>query len=156
MEIKKILPWFVFIGLGLLIIVGLASKDKLNQYLSDTMVKNATHKTLSVGAAYIDSAYNYSKNNLNYEITFLEFGATGCIACRKMESVMDEVKQKYPNKVNVIFLNILQPENQLLIKYYGIASIPTQILLDKEGTEFFRHTGYIQTRDLIINFKLNP
>jgi thiol-disulfide isomerase/thioredoxin len=153
--IRKILPWFVFVSLILLIIVGLASKDKLTQYLSNTMMKNAAPSILDSGAAYIDSAYNYSKNGLEYEMTFLEFGATGCVACRKMESVMEEVKLKYPNKVNVVFLNILKPENQTLMKYYGIAAIPTQVLLNKEGVEFYRHTGYIDTKYLSINFKLN-
>jgi thioredoxin 1 len=90
--IRKILPWFVFVSLILLIIVGLASKDKLTQYLSNTMMKNAAPSILDSGAAYIDSAYNYSKNGLEYEMTFLEFGATGCVACRKMESVMGRSK----------------------------------------------------------------
>ena len=68
---------------------------------------------------------------------------------------MEEVKQKYPDKVNVVFLNILKPENQMLMKYYGIAAIPTQILLDKNGKEYFRHTGFIEPSDLNIKFKLN-
>ncbi|MCF8380353.1 MAG: thioredoxin fold domain-containing protein [Bacteroidales bacterium] len=153
--IKKVLPWFVFVGLILLIIVGLASKDKLNQYLSDLMVKNTAPAIMDRGDEYIDSAYNYLANGLNYKITFLEFGATGCVACRNMENVMEEIKQQYPNIVNVVFLNILKPENQTLMKYYGIAAIPTQVLLNTEGKEFFRHTGYIETRELIINFKLN-
>ena len=46
------------------------------------------------------------------------------------------------------FLNILTPKNQTLMKLYGIAAIPTQILLDKNGEEFFRHTGYISTSKL--------
>jgi thioredoxin 1 len=153
--IKKVLPWFVFVSLILLIIVGLASRDKLNQYLSNTMVKNAAPAIKDSGAAYIDSAFNYSKNGLEYKITFLEFGATGCVACRKMESVMEEEKQQCPDKVNVVFLNILKPQNQTLMKYYGIAAIPTQVLLNKEGKEFFRHTGYITTNDLSIKFRLN-
>jgi len=150
--IKKVLPWFVFISLILLIIIGLASKDKLNQYLSKTMVKNAAPQTLSGGAAFVDSAYNYSKNGLHYEITFLEFGATGCVACRNMESVMEEVKQKYPDKVNVVFLNILKPESQNLMKLYGIAAIPTQVLLNKTGKEYYRHTGFLSSDELVENF----
>lgn len=47
-------------------------------------------------------------------------------------------QQQYPNKVNVVFLNFLKPEILVLMKYYGIIGIPTQALLDKEGTEFFR------------------
>jgi len=34
------------------------------------------------------------------------------------------------------------------MKYYGIAVIPTQVLLDKEGKEFFRHSGYLPTSDI--------
>ena len=65
----------------------------------------------SSGEALVDSLYNYTKNGGTYEVTFLEFGSTGCPACKRMESVMDEVRQKYPEKVNVVFLNILKPEN---------------------------------------------
>jgi thioredoxin 1 len=151
--IKKVLPWFVFISLILFVIIGLASKDKLNQYLSNTMVKHAALAIINKGDAFIDSAYNYSKNGLNFEITFLEFGATGCVACKKMENVMAEIKQQYPNKVNVVFLNILKPENQMLMRYYGIAAIPTQVLLTKDGKEYFRHSGFIATVDLTKEFK---
>ncbi len=146
--IKKILPWFVFISLLLFIIIGFASKDKLNQYISNTMVKNAAPEIINNGAAYIDSAYNYSTNGLNYQLTFLEFGATSCVACRKMEKVMEEVRSKYPEKVNVVFLNILKPESQMLMNYYGISVIPTQILLNKEGKKFFKHTGFYSFDEL--------
>lgn len=49
---------------------------------------------------------------------------------------------------NVVFMNILQTENQAMMKYYGVAAIPTQVLLDKNGEEFFRHTGYFSFKDL--------
>jgi len=68
-----------------------------------------------------------------------------------MESVMTEIRTKYPQTVNVVFLNILKPENQDLMKYFGVAAIPTQVLLDKEGKEFFRHSGYISTEELSKN-----
>lgn len=84
-----------------------------------------------------------------YEITFLEFGSTGCSACKRMESVMDEIKEKYPDRVNVIFYNVTYRQNQDFMKYFGVAAIPTQILLDKNGEEFFRHTGYYETKKLI-------
>lgn len=151
-KLKKILPLIVFISLIVMVIIGIASKDKLNQYVSSTMANNVTPETVDRAAAYVDSAFNYSKNTLNFEVSFLEFGATGCVACRKMENVMEEVKQLYPDKVNVVFFNILQPENVDLMQYYGVVAIPTQILLDKEGREFFRHTGFIETEQLISKF----
>ncbi len=65
-----------------------------------------------------------------------------------MESVIEEIRRKYPKHVNVVVLNVLKPENQNLMKLYGIAAIPTQVLLDINGKEYFRHTGFISTPDL--------
>jgi len=146
--VKKTLSWLVFASLFILIIIGFATKDKLNQYLSKVIANNASPETINSGEALIDSLYNYTENGEKYEITFLEFGAKGCIACRKMEPVMEEIKEMYPDKVNVIFLNVLLPENQNLMEYYGIAVIPTQVFLDKQGKEFYRHSGYIATEEL--------
>jgi hypothetical protein len=40
------------------------------------------------------------------------------------------------------------------MKYFGIASIPTQVLLNKTGKEFFRHTGYYSAEELVRNFNI--
>ncbi len=145
--VKKILPWIIFIVFFALLIIGFSLKDSMNNYLSALMKTQASTETTQSGNALIDSLYNYSANSLNYKTTFLEFGAKGCSACKRMESVMEEMNSKY-TKLNVVFLNVLKPENQNLMKLYGIAAIPTQVLLDKNGKEFFRHTGYISTTDL--------
>ncbi len=105
----------------------------------------------------VDSAFNYQKNGKGFGITFLEFGATGCISCRKMEIVMNEVKEEYPQIVNVKFFNALLPENQDMMKYFGIAAIPTQVILDASGKEVFRHTGYYSSEELEKEFqKIKP
>jgi thioredoxin 1 len=54
----------------------------------------------------------------------------------------------------VVFINVLLPENQDLMKYFGVVAIPTQVLLNKEGVEFFRHSGYISTNDILSEMKL--
>jgi thioredoxin 1 len=131
-----------------LLIVGFLMKDSMNNYLGTMMKKQLSTEISHSGNALIDSLFNYSANGLNYEITFLEFGAKGCSACKRMERVMEEVQSKYPTRVNVVFMNILKPESQNLMKLYGIVAIPTQVVLDKTGKEFFRHIGYISTRDL--------
>ena len=145
---KKILSGIVFAALFGLIIIGFALKDNMNSYLSKMMKEQADPGIRGSGAALIDSLYNYVKNGRAYEITFLEFGSTGCSSCKRMESVMEEIRKKYPQTVNVVFLNILKPENQNLMKLFGIAAIPTQVLLDKNGKEFFRHSGYYSVEDL--------
>jgi thioredoxin 1 len=125
--------------------------------LISTKMKEQAEPGIQKGiAAYIDSVYNYENNQAGYAITFLEFGATGCISCRKMERVMREVKESYPHKVNVRFINVMLPDNQDMMKYFGIAAIPTQVLLDSSGKEAFRHTGIFSTEDLENEFqKLN-
>lgn len=130
-----------------------AFKDKLNSYASKVIQTQAGFDIQNSESAFIDSAYNYTKNGLSYNFTFLEFGAKGCSACKRMETVMNEISTKYVNEVNVVFINILLPENHRLMKYYGIAAIPTQVLLNKEGKEFFRHTGYYSTNEVELSFK---
>ncbi len=152
MALRKILPWLVFSSLIFLIISGIVLKDKFNTYLSKSIKNQASPELIISGDALIDSLYNYTKNGSQYQATFLEFGATGCSACRKMETVMSEIETQYPRTVNVIFLNVLKPENQNLMKYYGIAAIPTQVLLNRDGKEYFRHSGFISTEELKIHF----
>lgn len=70
-----------------------------------------------------------------------------------MGSVMAEIKQKYSNRVKVVFINVSQKENRELVDYFGIVTIPTQVLLDKKGKEYFRHNGYLSADDLSKHFK---
>jgi thioredoxin 1 len=152
-KIKELMPIFGVVATLLFMVLLFAFKDQLNQ-MASTVVKAQAGAEIAVSAsAFVDSAYNYAQNGLRYEITFLEFGATGCSACRQMETVMEEVKKQYPEKVKVVFLNILKPENQELMKYYGVAAIPTQVLLNKEGKEIFRHTGYFSVDELNVEFE---
>jgi len=147
--IKKILPWLFIIFLSALLIIGFAMKDNMNNYLSKVMVSQAGSDVKKSGSAYVDSLFNYSENRSTFRITFLEFGAKGCSACKRMEGVMTEIKDKFPRDVNVVFIDISKPGNQLLIKYFGIVSIPTQVLLNNRGREFFRHQGYYSAKELI-------
>lgn len=149
--VKKILPLLFMIILATLLILGLAMKKRLNNSLSEVLQQQASPEIMLSAESYIDSLYNYEKNNSGYEITFLEFGAKGCSACKRMEGVMEQIRQKHAGKVKVVFINVLLPESQELMKYYGIAAIPTQILLDKQGMEYFRHTGFISADDLIVD-----
>lgn len=151
--IKKILPFVFMILLAGLLIFGISMKGRINNSLSEILQQQASPEIVLSSGALIDSLYNYEENNSAYEITFLEFGAKGCSACKRMEKVMDEISQQYSGKVNVVFINVLLPESQDLMKYYGIAAIPTQVLLDRKGREYFRHTGYISADDLEMEFK---
>lgn len=139
----------LFLGLIIVFFVALFMfKGRLNNAASTIVLSQATPETISAVSAQIDSVYNYRKNSKSYEITFLEFGSTGCSACKRMEKVMQKIQELYPAKVNVVFINVTKKENHDLLRFYGIAVIPTQVLLDKTGREFFRHTGVISSDEL--------
>ncbi len=146
--IKKIFPWIVFVAFFVLLIIGFSSKDEMNKYASSMMQKQASAATIHSGENLIDSLYNYTQSNLDYQITFLEFGSTGCSACKRMESVMQTIQTEYPHQVQVVFRNVSEKENLELMKYYGIASIPTQIFLDEMGEEIFRHSGFFSENEI--------
>ena len=82
------------------------------------------------------------------QITFMELGSTRCIPCQKMEKVIEEVKKNYPKKVNTIFHDVWTKEKEHFADDYHIDAIPTQIFLDKNGKEFFRHEGFFPYEDL--------
>ncbi|MDX2414044.1 MAG: thioredoxin fold domain-containing protein [Bacteroidales bacterium] len=152
MKLKNIIPLVLSALFIAILIIALLSKNDINKQLSVMLREQFREDVDESVPQIIDSLYNYGLNGEAFEITFLEFGAENCSACRKMVKVLDETRKVYGSRVNVVFLNAMQPFNQELMKYYGVASIPTQVLLDKEGEEYFRHSGYISLSDLENSF----
>ena len=72
--------------------------------------------------------------------TLVEFGATGCRPCDMMQPILDNLKKKYKDRINVIFVHV--GEQQILGARFGIRSIPVQAFFDKTGKEVFRHEGF--------------
>ena len=81
--------------------------------------------------------------NDNYTLTFIDLGSVKCIACKMMEPVMEKIREKYKGKVKVLFYDVWTEEGKPYAYLYKIKVIPTQIILDKNGNELFRHQGYI-------------
>jgi thioredoxin 1 len=75
-------------------------------------------------------------------VTFIELGSVRCIPCKAMQPVMASIEKKYGNQVKVIFYDVWKPEQAKFGKTYNIRLIPTQVFLDKDGKEFFRHEGF--------------
>lgn len=83
------------------------------------------------------------------KVTFIELGSTKCIPCKMMKPIIEEVKSEYANQVNVIFYDVWKPEGKPYGKKYKVRVIPTQVFLDKDGNEYFRHEGFFPKEDLI-------
>jgi len=150
---KKIWSVILAVLLLVLLIFGFLSRTTLNNFISQKMKEQVgTETTLSV-EIQIDTKYNYLQNKQNFEFTLIEFGSIGCTVCKQMEPVLEEMRKLEKPKVNVVFLNIMHPENLSMMKYFGISAVPMQILLDKTGKEFFRNYGFISVEKL--NMELN-
>ncbi len=80
------------------------------------------------------------KARLSRKPTMVEFGATGCVSCDMMQPILENLRKKYWDRLNVVFVHV--GEEQILGARYGITSIPVQAFFDKTGKEVFRHTGF--------------
>jgi thioredoxin 1 len=89
-----------------------------------------------------------SQNNENIKVTFIELGSKNCIPCKKMEPIMEAIEKKYPDQVEVKFYDVRTREGRPYAKKYGIRVIPTQVFLNAEGNEFFRHQGFFPQKEL--------
>ncbi len=129
-------------------------KDDITDLASEKLKEQTDARRLDAGSLYVDSAYNYLNHGGMFQYTFVEFGAIGCSACKEMEAVMDDIRATHSEEVHVVFVNVRLPENRILIDYFGVVMIPTQVLLNREGVEFFRHSGYLSKKALLDEMKL--
>jgi len=83
------------------------------------------------------------------KVTFLELGSKGCIPCDKMQPIMEEIEKEYQGQVEVIFHDVKTPAGKPYIKEFGIRAIPTQVFLDKDGKEYFRHLGFFPKEEVV-------
>ena len=83
------------------------------------------------------------------KVTFIELGSVGCIPCDKMQPIMKEIEEEYKGQVKVVFHDVKTAEGQPYIKEFGIRAIPTQVFLDKDGNEYFRHLGFFAKDELL-------
>lgn len=127
-------------------------RDILIRYASRNMTDRMEQSEKNAVGDSLSALYDYNTNKKSYEYTFLEFGSVGCHSCRQMEDVMETIKQEYGSRVNVVFINVSLKKNRDFVDYFGIATIPTQVLLDKNGKEFFRHSGFLSAEDLSKHF----
>lgn len=85
--------------------------------------------------------------------TMIELGAEKCVPCRMMAPIIAGMTKEYKGILNVKFIDVWKKENVPQARKYRINSIPTQIFLDKDGKELWRHVGFIPKKDIIKKWK---
>lgn len=83
------------------------------------------------------------------QLTFVELGSVNCVPCKLMQPVMKEIETIYGSKVKVVFYDVWKQEHKAMASKYKIRSIPTQVFLDKDGKEFFRHEGFYPKDEMV-------
>ena len=76
-------------------------------------------------------------------VTFVELGSVKCIPCRQMQPVMKAIETKYKGQVKVVFHDVWKDDQREYAEKYEIQVIPTQVFLNRDGREFFRHEGFL-------------
>ncbi|MEW5691734.1 MAG: thioredoxin family protein [Candidatus Hydrogenedentota bacterium] len=83
------------------------------------------------------------------KVTLIELMSKRCMPCRMMEPVIESIRQKYAGQVEVQTFDVWTPLGKPMAEQYDIRLIPTQIFLDENGKEFFRHEGYLSEKEII-------
>ncbi|MCU0284816.1 MAG: thioredoxin family protein [Acidobacteria bacterium] len=89
------------------------------------------------------------EDNTAIKVTFIELGSVRCIPCKKMMPIIEEIKKEYAGQVKVVFYDVWTAEGAPFATQYKIKLIPTQVFLDKDGNEYFRHVGFFPKEELV-------
>ena len=81
----------------------------------------------------------------------LDLGAGKCIPCKMMAPILEELRKEYDGRMEVTFIDVWQ--NPDAGKAYRVEMIPTQIFLDADGRELFRHTGFFAKGDILAKWQ---
>lgn len=80
----------------------------------------------------------------------VDLGARSCKACKALAPILDALREEYEGRLSVEFIDVWK--DPAAGRPYRIRVIPTQILYDRDGTEVWRHEGFISKDNLKILF----
>jgi thiol-disulfide isomerase/thioredoxin len=100
--------------------------------------------------------------SLKGKVVIFDFWATWCVPCRAQHPLYEQVKQRFAGKADVVFLSVNTDEDRSLVAPFvadvgwrgpvyfedglsralKIATIPTTVIVDRQGRVFARMNGY--------------
>jgi thioredoxin 1 len=125
---------YLILSIILIVLAIFGLKTMFNNNASET--KGISHVTQSASSSEV-------------KVTFLELGSVGCVPCDMMQPILEEIAEEYKGQVEVIFHDVKTPEGKPYIQEYQIRAIPTQVFLDKDGNEYFRHLGFFPKEEVV-------
>jgi thioredoxin 1 len=89
------------------------------------------------------------ENTTGIKVTFVELGSIGCGPCDAMRPILDEIEKEYEGQVLVRFWDVKSLLGRPYADKYKVQLIPTQVFLDKDGIEYYRHVGFFEKAEII-------
>ncbi len=162
MNVKKaaslVLLIIVALGVGTVIIKSMA-KDRTptsaENIQPSALQQPANTNVSSEQSAPADSAQYQTvanpeaQNQSESMVTFVELGSVNCIPCKMMQPIMKEIEEEYKDQVKVVFHDVWTENGRPYAMKYRIRVIPTQVFLDKDGREYYRHEGFFPKDELV-------
>ena len=71
----------------------------------------------------------------------VEIGSDSCATCIAMQQVVADLRTHHVGRLEVVSINLRQYPEQ--VKVWKVKFIPTQVFLDGQGRELYRHVGYL-------------
>lgn len=79
--------------------------------------------------------------------SLIDLGSHTCVPCQMMEGELERLDELTGDRLTVTFIDV--QENPGASSEYGIRIIPTQLFLAPDGTELYRHEGYISAEQML-------
>lgn len=77
----------------------------------------------------------------------VDVGADKCIPCIKMAPILDDLREDYTGRLEVVFVDAWKNKEEAA--KYGVRMIPTQIFYATDGSELYRHTGFYGREEIL-------
>ncbi|MBN1223482.1 MAG: thioredoxin family protein [Candidatus Aminicenantes bacterium] len=134
-------PLFLFPVLFLLYLNIACGREK-NEAISENLEQNS-----SIVKGEVLVTHNLDLDFTAHLVTFIELGADKCIPCKAMQPIMKEIAEEYVGKIQVVFYDVWKDPRPA--RHYRIQLIPTQVFIDSNGKEIFRHVGLFPKDEIL-------
>jgi len=131
--IRRYSPVWIVLSICLLLMVGCTS--------TAPQTPDDNQSNLDLASIPLEQALSSGKP------TLAEFGRGGCVPCKQMKPILEELATEYEGKLNVVIVEIDDHMDQ--VRQYGIMAIPTQIFFDSSGNEVTSHVGFFPKEEII-------
>ena len=113
----------------------------------NNMVRENSEQSNSSSDSKVLVTNNLDLDFSKHKVTFIELGADRCIPCKAMQPIMREIAEEYAGKIQVVFYDVWKDPKPA--RHYRIQLIPTQVFIDQNGEEIFRHVGFFPKDEIL-------